>query len=225
MGQEELFGAEEPGDRSRFAGDLEQLLERLEEISPDACDDAIHALLGEQPLEAAVRRFAVTVIGAAETAGPETENGRRAAEKARTDRLDPDAEKIQAAAYKTLREFDRMRGLLRFKPEREGRYTARCAPDHFVLPLLADHFTKRFGLVPWEVIDEKRGLVLRGGGNGGTEIVPETGRRETPADGPDTWETLWRTFHRAINNEDRSNPALQKQFIPGRYRKYLTEFR
>jgi probable DNA metabolism protein len=204
---------------------MEQLLERLEEVSPDAHDDAICALLGERPPEAAVRRFAVKVLDAAEKAGPETENGRRAAEKARTDRLDPDTEKVQAAAYKTRREFDRLRGLLRFKPEREGRYTARCAPDHFILPLLADHFSERFGGVPWAVIDEKRRLVLRGGGNGKTEIVPYG--RETPiyAGGLDPWETLWRTFHHAINNENRNNPALQKQFIPGRYRKYLTEFR
>ncbi|MDR2048759.1 MAG: TIGR03915 family putative DNA repair protein, partial [Treponema sp.] len=170
-----------------------------------------------------VRRFAEKVIGAAEAAGAETEKGRLAAEKARTDRLDPDTEKIQAAAYKTAREFDRLRGLLRFKPEPGGRYTARCAPDHFILPLLADHFTARFGAVPWAVIDERRRLVLRGG-NGKTEIVPEAPRRETADAGFDVWETLWRTYHHAVNNKERNNPKLQQQFIPGRYRKYLTEF-
>ncbi|MDR2767244.1 MAG: DUF4130 domain-containing protein, partial [Treponema sp.] len=99
-------------------------------------------------------------------------------------------------------------------------------PDHFVLPLLADHFSVRFGAAPWAVIDEKRRLVLRGG-DGKTEIVPEAqaSRRETSAAGSlDTWETLWRTYHHTVNNTARDNPALQKQFIPGRYRKYLTEF-
>jgi hypothetical protein len=233
MNQGELFSAEgSVEDRNRFAGDPDRILKRLEEISPSACDDAIHALLGGQSLMAAVRRFAARVLAAAETAGPETENGRMAAEKARTDMLDPDTGKIQAAAYKTRREFDRLRGLLRFKPECGGRYTARCSPDHFVLPLLADHFTARFGDVPWAVIDEKRRLVLRGGGKGRTEIVAgiiteaNESRRETPTDsgGLDVWETLWRTFHHAANNEARNNSALQRQFIPGRYRKYLTEF-
>ncbi|MDR2143816.1 MAG: DUF4130 domain-containing protein [Treponema sp.] len=164
-----------------------------------------------------------------ETAVPETDNDRMADEKALTGIVEPDTGKIRA--YKILREFDRLRGLLRFKPE-HGRYTARCSPDHFVLPLLADHFTARFGGVPWAVIDEKRRLILRGGGNGRTEIIAgtitEAGkfRRERPADsgGLDEWETLWRTFHHAVNNEARNNPALQKQFIPERYRKYLTEF-
>jgi hypothetical protein len=218
MEQGELFYGEDRGV------DSEQVPERLADISPAAYDDAVHALLSETDLGGAIRRFAVKVIGASEAAGPETEKGRLAAEKARTDRLDPDTEKVQAAAYKTLREFDRLRGLLRFKPEHEGRYTARCAPDHFVLPLLADHFSVRFGGVPWAVIDERRRLVLRGE-NGTAEIVPEepaeSSRRET---GLDTWENLWRAFHHAVNNEDRNNPALQKQFIPGRYRKYLTEF-
>jgi hypothetical protein len=229
MSQKELFAVEEAaenhgaGNCAGDTGDMEQLLERLGEISPDAYDDATCALLGERPPVMSVRRFAAKVLDAAERAGPETENGRRAAEKARTDRLDPDAEKVGAAAYKTRREFDRLRGLLRFKPERGGRYTARCAPDHFVLPLLASHFTERFGGVPWAVIDEKRRLVLRGGGNGKTEIV-EGQERPVKEDGLDAGETLWRVFHRAINNEERNNPALQKQFIPGRYRKYLPEF-
>jgi probable DNA metabolism protein len=240
MDQKELFDGGEPAkDRIRLPDDqLARLLQRLEEISPDAYDDAVHALFSEQPV--AVRRFAEKVIGAAEKAG--TEKGRLAAEKARTDRLDPDTEKVQAAAYKTVREFDRLRGLLRFKPEPGGRYTARCAPDHFVLPLLADHFSVRFGDTPWAVIDERRRLVLRGG-DGTTEIVPkeacigpaagqagnEPSRppalESAPADtGLDAWETLWRTYHHTVNNEERNNPKLQRQFIPGRYRKYLTEF-
>jgi probable DNA metabolism protein len=41
----------------------------------------------------------------------------------------------------------------------------------------------------------------------------------------DCIEELWRNYHRSINNPDRNNPALQQQFIPRRYRKYLPEFR
>jgi probable DNA metabolism protein len=37
------------------------------------------------------------------------------------------------------------------------------------------------------------------------------------------WEQLWQTYHKAINNEDRANPKLQKQFMPKRYWKYLPE--
>jgi probable DNA metabolism protein len=42
-----------------------------------------------------------------------------------------------------------------------------------------------------------------------------------PGDTP--WEDLWRTYHRAINNPCRKNPGLQRQFMPLRYWKYLSE--
>ena len=37
------------------------------------------------------------------------------------------------------------------------------------------------------------------------------------------WENLWRNYHSTINNPGRSNPDLQKQFMPKRYWKYLPE--
>jgi probable DNA metabolism protein len=37
------------------------------------------------------------------------------------------------------------------------------------------------------------------------------------------WEKLWQHYHKTINNESRNNPNLQRQFMPKRYWKYLTE--
>jgi probable DNA metabolism protein len=233
---------------------LEDLLERLGEVCPNAGDDAQHALLygysdhsPARPPVAAIRRFAEKVLAAAEQAGRAAaekhtntqQESRDRAEQVRTDRLDPDTGQVQIAASKVLREFDRLRGLLRFSPEQgpetmhsgeagnpKVRYTARCAPDHFVLPLLADHFFLRFGTTSWAVIDEKRNLVLSG--EQGKEPVlrqltpKEQKSRANPEQG-DEWEGLWKNYHRSINNEDRSNPELQKQFMPRRYWKYLPE--
>jgi probable DNA metabolism protein len=136
-------------------------------------------------------------------------------------------------AYSAWREFDRLRGLLRFKPEPSSRitaryttwYTARCAPDYFVLPLLAEHFTLRFGEVPWAIIDEKRRLgVFRNPGEA-PRLIRMSPREQAPGGEPgrDSWEELWRNYFRSVNNESRNNPRLQKQFLPQRYRKYLTE--
>jgi probable DNA metabolism protein len=122
-------------------------------------------------------------------------------------------------------------------------YIARCSPDHHILPGLAEHFSRRFGEYPWAVIDEKRNLVLAGepgeearlfplpgygpAGSFSPGGSPDSGRppaADSPA-GSDYIEDLWRNYHRSINNPDRNNPALQRQFIPRRYRKYLPEFR
>ena len=217
-------------------GELDDLLEKLEAISPQARDDAHHALLygfsehsPARPPLAAIRRFVRKILAAPEKAG-----------QIRTDRIDPDTEQVQIAAWKVIREFDRLRGLLRFSPEpavygkaavnsESMRYTARCAPDHFVLLLLADHFFLRFGSTSWAIIDEKRNLIVAGE-NGKTPVLRKldqepaavvSGAEQVSAG--DEWENLWKNYHRSINNEDRANPELQKQFMPRRYWKYLPE--
>jgi len=128
-------------------------------------------------------------------------------------------------SYKVLHEINRLQGFLRFCPDENGVYIARCEPDYFILPVLGSHFKERFGETSWAIIDEKRRLCLRCTAGGEPELVcPEEvlPSGENPPDGE--WENLWRNYHKTINNESRNNPALQKSFIPKRYRKYLTEF-
>lgn len=229
---------------------IDKLLEKLEEISPNARDDALHALLygfsdysPANPPLAAIKSYLQKVLAAAEKTGVSPEEARRLAEQASEDRLDPDTEQVKLAAAKVMREFDRMRGILRFKPDSDNEtqyggdsqadncYTARCAPDHFVLPLLANHFWQRFGKQSWAIVDEKRKLVLSGD-NGKEPVLRQLGVKEKVDESgteqeqkSDEWEGLWKNYHSSINNEQRANPKLQKQFMPSRYRKYLTEFK
>jgi hypothetical protein len=193
----------------------------LRGLSVIAYNAAILAALSELPLGAAIPRFCRKVFAAAERAGGEA--ARLAADRTLSDRVDDDVRTVLDAAAKVTREIDRLRGLLRFRPDRAGIYTARCAPDHFVLPALAGHFELRFGLTPWAIIDEKRRLVLVCLPGEKTRLVDgaPAGRGEKTA--LDGWEELWRTYHRSIDNEARNNPKLQRQFMPERYRKYLTE--
>ena len=272
--------------------------------SPGAFYAIVRAWMSELPLKAEIVRFGRKALAAAD---------RQAANRAATDRGDPDVLAVEAAAYKVWHEFDRLRGLLRFAPDADGAYIARCEPDHFVLPALGPHFSERFGETPWAIIDEKRRLCLRcdsghelelfnclrgthtpppqakleshlkqcpggaGGQRGACEnfwdsppeetreknqkpgaelMLPGTQDVETPHN-PETsdnpiqetkpgrgsaggipqvfaspappprpageWEDLWRLYHKTINNESRNNPDLQKQFMPKRYWKYLTE--
>ena len=156
-------------------------------------------------------------------------------------------EKTDYTDYKVMRELDRLMGLLRFAPEESAggtRYVARCAPDHFVLPLLADHFFERFGKTSWAIIDERRNCMVssdqgkkpelrrinqtnsanRNDTAGNTEDKLQNGEaKPEQKDSGDDWEGLWKNYHRSINNEERANPQLQKQFMPRRYWKYLPE--
>ena len=139
-----------------------------------------------------------------------------------------DRDEIDAlnADVKVQMEIHRLMGLLRFSPEPDGTYIARCAPDHFILPALAEHFTLRFGNIPWAIIDEKRGLCLCKNADSPARLIDLPASFEVAENKhKDSWEDLWRLYHKSANNEARNNTRLQNQLIPKRYQKYLCEFK
>jgi probable DNA metabolism protein len=210
-------------------------------LSVNAYNAAVLAVLSELPSGDSVARFCRKIFSAAERACGGAggafagEAARAAADRLLSDRGDDDVSAVLSAAAKVTREIDRLRGLLRFRPDRAGIYTARCAPDYFVLPALAGHFELRFGGTPWAIIDEKRALALARLPGGETRLIDRTAAPAAstgnaassdgtaPAGKTDGWEDLWRMYHRSVSNEARKNPRLQRQFMPERYWKYVTE--
>jgi uracil-DNA glycosylase len=187
------------------------------ELSVDAYYSALYSQMSCKPIKKEIARFVEKVSRA---------GNRDEAKRIATDRGDSDVLAVLKESGKVAHEIHRLTGLLRFSPDSDGVYTARCAPDNFILPALADHFTLRFGETPWVIIDEKRGLCLRK--SNGSEavlvpsspVLPEIAVEKTRTD---PWEDLWRLYHKSINNESRKNPQLQRQFMPERYQKYITE--
>jgi len=193
-------------------------LSELFELSVDAYYAVIHATMSGLPIQREICRFIEKIRKAGDRAG---------AERAASDRGDGDVLAVLRAAYKVTVEIHRLTGLLRFSPDSEGVYIARCSPDYFILPALAEHFTLRFGQTPWAIIDEKRKLRLQGE-NGAPARLIELPPSDQPAaatgkETGDSWEELWRLYHRSVNNEARKNPRLQRQLMPERYHKYLPE--
>jgi hypothetical protein len=201
---------------------------RLYELSVNAFDAIVHAWMNELPITPEIIRFGKKILAAADlvkTSGSATGElemaERKAAEIACADRGDSDVRAVLDSAYKVWHEIHRLTGLLRFHPDEGGVYTAHCGPDHFILPALGPHFRDRFGETPWAIIDEKRRLCLRCHSGQQLEFYGMPDSPESPQDGD--WGNLWRLYHKTINNESRKNPGLQKQFMPKRYWKYLTE--
>jgi probable DNA metabolism protein len=197
---------------------------RLFELSFNAFDLLLHAWLSELPVEKETVRFGRRVLAAAE--GAAAAEQKSLAEYAAADRGDSDTLAVLSAAYKVQYEIDKMRGLLRFIPQNDV-YAARCAPDHFVLPALARHFSARFGETSWAITDEKRGLCLSRVPPAPAMLVRDTegaqGAGGAQDSGGGEWEELWRHYHSTVNNEQRNNPGLQRRFMPKRYWKYLPE--
>jgi len=192
-------------------------ISKIFELSIDAYYTALYAQMSCNPIKKEIAKFVEKVSRA---------RNRDEANRAATDRGNSDVLVVLKEAAKVTHEIHRLTGLLRFSPESDGVYTARCAPDNFILPALAEHFTLRFGETPWAIIDEKRGLCLRKTNGSEAVLLPfSTALPEAAAEKArtDSWEDLWRLYHKSINNESRKNPKLQRQFMPERYHKYLTE--
>jgi probable DNA metabolism protein len=190
---------------------LPEVARRFYELSVNAFDAFVHAWMSELPLEAQMLKFGRRVAASAD---------RQAAERAATDRGDADTLAVITASTRVHHEVHRMYGFLRFFPDPKGAYTAFCGPDHFVLPALGCHFTARFGETAWNIIDEKRGLCLSRLPGERAKMRVYCGGFSKPGD---DWNELWRHYHSTIKNESRKTPDLQRQFLPKRYWKYLSE--
>ncbi|MDR0720222.1 MAG: TIGR03915 family putative DNA repair protein [Treponema sp.] len=223
-----------------FAGAFtldEAALRELCEVSAEGHSAVVRALASELPIQGEIADFVRRILdsaGEAERNAPSKQAAqlasREAADRAATDRGERCVKAVLEAAFKVYRETDRLFGFLRFTPDCGGVYTAYCAPDHFTLPFLAEHFAARFGSAPWAIIDEKRNIVLSCRAGEGPRLhhraATAAGACAAPAGAAaDPWEGIWRDYHRAINIESRKNPRLQKQFMPERYRKYLSELK
>ncbi len=207
----------------------------LYEVSAAGYSNFVYAWLSEFPIEAEIIRFGFLLIQAARktdkrlSRGTVSCKGREAAEHARNNRMEAAVKIVRDASFKTGHEAHRLMGLLRFSPGNTGVLTAYCSPDHFVLPILAEHFTLRFGNSPWAIVDEKRRMVLIK--NTGIEAELDVYNphhpwfEKTHKTEKDEWENLWLSYFKAINNESRVNPKVQLQFMPKRYWKYLPEMR
>ena len=193
-------------------------LSGLYELSVDAFFAALFARMSCLPIAAELSRFIEKVKKA---------GNRAASDRIAGDMGDPDVFAVTKAAGKVQKEIHRLTGLLRFEPDSAGMYTARCSPDHFTLPALAEHFTIRFGEIPWVIIDEKRGICLSRQDDRPAKLVKQTPvpALGLPAEKNSSWEELWRLYHQSVSNDARKNLRLQRQFIPERYQKYLPEMR
>ena len=114
-------------------------------------------------------------------------------------------------------------------------YYAPIEPDHNILALLVPHFTARFAGQKWFIHDRRRNLGAYYDGRecrlvSGVEISDQLaaslqGRKAGSEDEEEMLcRELWQEYFTSTALEERKNEKLQKQHMPVRYWKYLTEF-
>ena len=145
---------------------------------------------------------------------------------------DSDVLELSKLYKKVGREAERMRQFIRFQKTVDNTYFAAIKPQYNVLPMVADHFEDRFADQQWVIYDIKREYALYYNLQK-TEIVYfddlkidfQTGKLHSDllAEGEFLFQSGWRQYLRSISIKERKNLRLQRQFMPKRFWKYLTE--
>lgn len=132
---------------------------------------------------------------------------------------------------KVSKECERFLGILRFSELSNGIFYAPCEPDFNILPIITGHFYERLSGTKWMIHDLRRGIAVYhcNGKTESVEFIDEItshlnmstllGKSENEED----FARMWSGYFKIIAIENRMNPKLQRQFMPQRYWKYLTE--
>lgn len=138
---------------------------------------------------------------------------------------------VAQTARKVEREKHRMEAFIRFQHSADGIFYCGIDPDFNVLPLIMNHFEKRYADQQWIIYDLKRhyGLYydLQKVEEVNLNAEEEKNLQKTTGelqDGKESlYATLWKDYFNSTNIAARKNTKLHVQHVPKRYWKYLTE--
>ncbi len=133
--------------------------------------------------------------------------------------------RIHRLVHKVTKERHRMMGLVRFSLLESGALYAPIEPDHNIVGLLAPHFARRMPEEDWIIHDRRRGIAAiyrRDAKRWDIHHAEVNGDPEFSEDEA-AYRELWRQYCAGMAIPDRKNLKLQRQFMPRRYWKYLTE--
>lgn len=127
------------------------------------------------------------------------------------------------------REAAAEREFVRFERLPSGAYFSKIGPENKVLELIAEYFADRLPDENWIIFDEVHRTAAVYSAKEGFWVIKsnildgELENLQVGADA-DSYARLWKTFFHAIAIEERKNEKCQRNHLPIRYRKYMTEF-
>jgi probable DNA metabolism protein len=146
--------------------------------------------------------------------------------------LDEDVYWMVQTARKVKKEAHRFLGFVRFQQTADGIFFAPVDPDHDILPLITDHFKKRYADQKWVIYDTRRKYGIFFDFEQLHEIQLEnpqanlqTGKLSPMAKDQqeDYYQRLWQQYYHSVNIAGRRNPGQMTRMMPRRYWKYLPE--
>ncbi len=126
------------------------------------------------------------------------------------------------------REANRYLQFTRFSQMKDGILLGKIKPEHDVLTMIAPHFADRMPSEHWILYDcARRKAIVHQAGCGWVIVRMDSDQwqhRLQEETDEETFESLWRTFHKSIAIEARANLRCQQGMLPLKFRPYMTEF-
>ncbi len=120
-------------------------------------------------------------------------------------------------------------GFIRFSEQENGLLTAVIHPKNHILSIIAPHFADRLPLEKFLIYDDNRKMAALHVPNRPWVLaeVPELDQDSLKKISfqEDDYRGLWKTFYQHISIKERENYYLQRNNLPLRFRKDMTEFR
>ena len=144
---------------------------------------------------------------------------------------DDDVLQVRNMAKKVDKERCRLIELVRFQKAADDIFFAPVSPDHNSLPLTLEHFSDRFADQKWIIYDTKRNYgyyydlkTVSEMTLDSKDLFPEGKLDEKlMAEDEKLFQDLWKGYFKSMTIKERINLKLQRQHLPERYWKYLTE--
>lgn len=129
-------------------------------------------------------------------------------------------------ARKTGNEAGRYLEFVRFRELENGALFSEIAPANQVLPLIGDHFANRLPLENFVIYDTTHRVSLFHAA-GRSWVLMDTDEVDMKklriSEGEREMSRNWQAFFDQIAIEERKNKRLQQQFLPLKFRTYMTE--
>ncbi|MBC7485147.1 MAG: TIGR03915 family putative DNA repair protein [Cytophagaceae bacterium] len=138
----------------------------------------------------------------------------------------PEILKVKEINKQIHREVHRMHAFVRFQKTTDNLYYATVTPDFNVLPLIGEHFEKRYSDQHFMIYDSKRnyGLYYDQQQTMMVECGAEQLERQSEFVAEEkVYEALWKNYFQSVNIIERKNVKLHLRHMPKRYWKHLTE--
>lgn len=138
---------------------------------------------------------------------------------------------IQKLARKVSHEGHYLCQFVRFQKAADNIFFAPVRPLYNALPLAIDHFTDRFADQQWVIYDLRRDYgfyydlkeTKEITFTKGDHLLSEKLDESLMAEDEKLFQDLWKGYFKAMTIKERINPRLQRQHMPVRFWRYLTE--